>query len=256
MKHLKNEILFTIKDGQETHQIVCFPYLGGYANSFLDLMQQVNVSKEVEVLAINPPGHGTSTQKPIEDIRIMAELYSNEIKDIIKPNCVFFGYSMGGTVAYFVAQHLMKQGMCRGNLSLVISSSDTPNDFKTKSYSSLTDDMLLEHMATYGGFPDELINEKKLLAYFLPAFRADFKVLETAAHLDAEALDIPCYLMLGDDDKIVQVGSAINWTRHFNGNLKISLIKGGTHMMIHNQMQDTAYALKQILSQIDDRYVS
>jgi len=244
-----SEILCRLKEGDGSQQLICFPYLGGYSNIFQELISEINFDTGTEVWAINPPGHGLDTQEPFEDINKMLDLYCAEITKISKPNCVFFGYSMGGIVAYFAVQRLIRQLDFHGGfLSLIISSCTTPQEFGMKSYSVMSDDMLLNHMLSYDGLSKELINERALLTYFLPVFRADFRVLETASGLDFESLNVPVYYLLGDSDKFVPIEMVTKWSRYFVGKLNTCIIKGGTHMMIHDQMHSVARTIERILS--------
>ena len=243
-----SELLHLIKEGGGSNQLICFPYLGGYSNSFIELANELKLDDGTEILAINPPGHGPDTQTPFDDINKMLDVYCAEIQKKIKQNCTFFGYSMGGIIAYFTAQRLLRQGNnCCASLSLIISSSNTPQEYGGKKYSSMSDDELLEQMISYGGFPEDILREKELLTCFLPVFRADFRVMETASELEYEKLDIPIYIFLGDNDKSVPFNSLIQWNRYFKRDMSICLIKCGSHMMIHEQVSSVARMIERIL---------
>jgi len=243
-----SETLRKLREGEGSQQLICFPYLGGHSSKFLELIEEIKFDNETEVWGINPPGHGLDIQKPFEDISRMLDLYCTEIAKIIKPNCIFFGYSMGGIVAYFAVQRLLRQrDNYNGSLSLIISSCSTPQEFGVQSYSAMSDDMLLNRMIDYDGLPEDVINVKELLVYYLPVFRADFRVLETASLLDYDKLDIPTYFLLGDNDRFVSIDMIIKWSRYFQGELNTCVIRGGSHMMIHDQMLSVARAIERIL---------
>lgn len=245
---MQNKTFHQLKKGQGKWQLICFPYLGGYANSFFELANTLD--EELEVWAANPPGHGGCSLNPLEDIDSVLDLYFTELREIIKPGCMFFGHSMGGIIAYFLAQRILEseEYTAKPNI-LVLSACNTPCDFKTKNYSNLPNGELIDQIISYDGIPDELIKEKSLLEYFLPVFRADFKVLETSAALDYKPLDIPAYFLWGENDKIVPIDSAVQWLKYFKQELKMISIEAGSHMFIHKQAGVVAKYLDQLIRQ-------
>lgn len=245
---MNNKLFYRLKAGSEEKQVICFPYLGGYANSFLDLSNALG--EDVELWALNPPGHGGCAMQPLEDIEVLLDLYEKEIQEILRPNCVFFGHSMGGIMAYFLTQHLLQsQNSLAESITLVLSSCNTPSDFQGKNYSNLSNDNLIDHLISYDGIPEELINEKNLLEFFLPIFRADFKVLETSATHDYTPLNIPVYVLWGESDKIVPIESIAQWSKYFRNEVNLIPIENGSHMFIYDKANVVAKHLEDIIFQ-------
>ncbi len=243
---MENKIFHQLKIGKGKQQLICFPYLGGYANSFFELAGKLD--EDIEVWAANPPGHGGCSLEPLVDINSLLELYFEELKTVIKPQSVFFGHSMGGVIAYFLAQSILgSEKYTVKPAALVLSACNTPCDFKTKTYSSLSDDKLIEHLISYDGISEELINEKSLLEFFLPVYRADFKVLETSSARDLKPMEIPVYFMWGEKDKIVPIDSTVQWLRYFKNEINIIPIEEGSHMFIYDKSTVVAEHLKDIV---------
>jgi external thioesterase TEII len=243
---MKKNIFHQLKTSEGGRQLICFPYLGGYANSFFELTSILG--EDLDVWAANPPGHGVCNLEPMQDIKILLDLYCEELLSILKPDSVFFGHSMGGIVAYFLAQRILNSDeFTTKSITLILSACNTPSDFKTKQYSKLSNDDLIEHLISYDGISDELINEKSLLEYFVPIFRADFNVLETSATLDYKPLDIPIYFLWGENDKIVPFDSIIHWSKYFVNELTIIPIENGTHMFIQDKVNAVAEHLVEIM---------
>ncbi|MHB8062130.1 MAG: thioesterase II family protein [Ruminiclostridium sp.] len=244
-----NKIFHQLKKGDGKRQIICFPYLGGYANSFYELSSKL--SEDIELWTVNPPGHGGCTLEPLEDINSMLDLYYEELQTIIKSDSVFFGHSMGGIVAYFLAQRIfsseeytVKPG------TLVLSACNSPCCFQDNTYSCLPDDKLIEHLILYNGILEQLTNEKSLLEFFLPVYRADFKVLETSSTLDYKPIGIPVYFMWGERDKIVPIDSVTQWLRYFKNEINIIPIDEGKHMFINDKATVVADHLENIISKV------
>lgn len=229
-----SNLFYQLKKSEGEQQIICFPYLGGFKNSFYNLGNAFN--KEIDIWAANPPGHGGSKLNLIEDINELVDLYYTELKDIIKPQCIFFGHSMGGVIAYFLTQKIISLNEYKYKpKSLVLSACSTPSDFYIKKYSNLSDDELINQLSSYGGIPTEILDEKDFLNCLLPVFRADYRILESASKCDYINLDVPTYLLWGEKDKIVTIDLVTQWSNYFNNVLEIIPIKDGNHMFIYDK---------------------
>ena len=90
-----------------------------------------------------------------------------------------FGHSMGGIIAFLLAQRIIKCDDCPSKpKALVLSACNAPMEFDHKHYSVLSDDDLIKHLFSYNGISEELLGEKSLINYFLPVYRSDFRLLE------------------------------------------------------------------------------
>ena len=244
---MKKKIFYQLKEGKGKHQIICFPYLGGYINAFSKLVNEMD--DDIEVWTANPPGHGTNKSELLVDINSLLDLYYKELQTIIKPNCMFFGHSMGGIIAYFLTQKILESKAydLRPD-ALILSACNTPVEFKTNGYSFLPEDKLIKHLIKYDGLPKELLNEKALLQFFLPVFRADFKILESSVSLDYKPIDMPVYFMWGENDRAVQLDSILEWKDYFENEINIMPVKDGTHMFINDKADIAAKCIKDIIS--------
>jgi external thioesterase TEII len=238
-----------IKKGKTSRQLICFPYLGGYVNSFLPLANIL--SENIEVWSLNLPGHGVSNQKPLKDIFSVLDLCFQLLQTTIKSDYVFFGHSMGGIIAYFLAHRILGSQQYPIKPScLVLSACSVPTEFATKNYSNLSDADLLEQLLSYDGTPEELIQEKSLLEHFLPIFRADFEILESSASCEFKPLDIPAYFLWGETDKIVSIDTCLKWSKYFLRDLKLVPVPNGSHLFVHDQRHWVANQLQNIIDEV------
>jgi medium-chain acyl-[acyl-carrier-protein] hydrolase len=104
------------------------------------------------------------------------------------------GHSMGSCVAFEVCLELQRRGLAANALPRLLFASGSrapswrmaehPNAImrvaqeKTPSY-SLSDDDFLLHLASLGGTPQEVLENRELMEYCLPFLRADFEVIDT-----------------------------------------------------------------------------
>ena len=77
-----------LKSSIKGKQIFCFPYLGGYANSFYDLAK--NLSDDIDVWSLNLPGHGSSKCKPVESLEVLLDQCLQSIKPLVSGEYVAF----------------------------------------------------------------------------------------------------------------------------------------------------------------------
>lgn len=245
-----NEIIHKIKNGTSKNQLVCFPFLGGYANSYYELA--LELPRNIEVLSINPPGHGSCQKKPLHTLDEMIDLYYDKLKSHLKENCIFFGHSMGAIVAFFLVNKVMESEDYPVKPSgLIISASNSPDFFKHSRIASMSDNDLLEHMFAMGGIQEELRAEKTLLEYFTPIFRADFSALES---IDTKKyispIQIPSYQFFGSRDKIVNTESIRKWHSYFSQGLDEFIIDGG-HMYVKQNAPEVAKIIEQIFTKLE-----
>ena len=234
----KNQLFYRLSHG--VNQAICFPYLGGYANTYQKLAEMLDCN--VELWAANPPGHGGSKAALVEDIDELIDNYASEVVRIMRPGCVFFGHSMGGTIAYFLAQRLtgMQSSGAVAPKAVIISACGAPSVFKNSRISRLPDRGLIDQLMSYGAMPKEVLDEPEFLKTLLPVFRADYRVLESAAHKDLPPLNIPTYLLWGQKDDAVPISALLQWTRYLKCRPIIWPIKGAEHMFIHSMVEEVA----------------
>lgn len=245
---MNNKIFHQLKEGYDK-QLICFPYLGGYINSYFKLANYL--SDKIEVWSSNPPGHGSSSSEPLRDVHSLLDLYFCELKKIVKSPYILFGHSMGAIVAYFLAQKIFNSAQYPIKpTALVLSASNTPAYFDDKKISALPNDKLIERILIDGGIRDVIIKEKTLVEYFIPIYRADFMILESAAMLDYEPLDVPVYFLWGENDKIVSFDEIIKWSNYFINKINLIPVKNGNHMFIDDQTNTIAKKIDYIFKQV------
>jgi external thioesterase TEII len=243
-----NDVLFyEMKKGTSNKQIIFFPYLGGMVSSFHNLISKLDM--DVSIWCANPPGHGNSKRDLVEDIDIVADMYFEELKNIMMPECTYFGHSLGGIVAYYVAHRTMNSKEHAGKLkSLILSACDAPNTMRHKKTSELRDDKLLELIVSYGAMPKEIIQEKSLIEFFLPIFRADYKILESAAAKEPIIpLDVSAFLLWGENDPEQPVNPLPKWLPYLRNGAEVFVIEKGEHLFINSHPAEVSECIRKIL---------
>ncbi|MBR2563479.1 MAG: thioesterase [Paenibacillus sp.] len=236
-----------LQKGQGNRQLICFPYLGGYAQSFYPLVPYL---PDTEIWAFTPPGHGMNAEQPLEHMQQLVDLYIKELLPIIEPGATLFGHSLGGIAAYYVAERIQKElPDVAQTLRLVLSACNTPADCGVNRYDQMSDDQLIHQLFSYDGLPKELIHEKELLQYFMPVIRADFRMLESAATLEYQPISLPVLYLRGERDNAVPLQSVLKWEPYFDVPMKLQTIREGTHMFVMHHPATVACYLTSFMTQ-------
>ena len=170
-----NTAVQIIKKANVPLQMVMFPFGGGSGYSYMELIKEVEA--HAEILVINPPGRLLDRVKPLESIEDMVNLYVKELRPLLKPNCLFFGHSIGGIVSYETLKALQKEFEIK---KMVISNINPPHRAKDNVdlHSDMDKEALIQKSIDLGGMPQLFKNEPELLEMFIGGLRADLKALE------------------------------------------------------------------------------
>ncbi|MEO4052744.1 thioesterase domain-containing protein [Solibacillus sp. CAU 1738] len=246
---------FKSKEGNKG-QLICFPYLGGYVNSFYEIVRAL--SEDVEIWVANPPGHFGSQLELISDINELISLYSQDISKIIRPGSAFFGHSMGGIVSYFLLERMIQNQEKILPKTLILSASVAPSSFANKQYSKFSDEDLIKQIQVYGGMPEAVLKDKELMKIMLPIFRADYGILESSAKAPYKKIDIETHLLWGENDKSENFSSAIMWNDYLVQDLNVTSMKSAEHMFIHNMENEVVKYINQFMNlevmKVKDRF--
>lgn len=163
---------------------------------------------------------------------------------------------MGAIVAYFLLQKILfSEPRAIKPAALILSASLAPSYFSERQISGLTDHALLAHLQMYGGIPEEIIKEKSLIEYFLPTYRADFKILESAATSPYQPIECPVYYFWGEEDNIVSLKDALKWRSYFQSDIQFVSLAGASHMFIASKAYEIAKNIEDFFTDCEEQAV-
>jgi len=229
--------LFTKMKAGNQGRLFCFPYLGGYVNSFGDLIQSFH--HNLEVWVANPPGHLGSNLNLVSDIDTLTNLYYEEIGSLISEKSCFLGHSMGGVVAFSLINKIAANRKLPLPEKLILSATSMPDTFAEKQYSSFSDDDLVEVLKSYGGLPAPLLANGELMDIMRPIFRADYKILESAA-AKLQKIDVETLILWGENDRVETIENAYLWRNLLRRGLNVVTLKKASHLFIHDRAAEVA----------------
>ncbi|MDX1378154.1 MAG: thioesterase domain-containing protein [Anaerolineales bacterium] len=212
-------------------RIFIFPYAGG-GPSACSKWNALFPAK-IDVQIAHYPGRGSRhNETPIKSIPILIVELSNAIKPLLDKPFVFFGHSLGGTVAFEVTRILRQNGLPQPD-SLFISACGAPQILDLQpAIHSLPDDKFVAVLNELNGIPQEILQNQEMLNLFLPTLRADFELMETYKYTHNEPLNCPIVALGGLDDERVSRERLEGWATQTNARFESKYFEGG-HFFIN-----------------------
>jgi pyochelin biosynthetic protein PchC len=228
-------------------RLLCFPHAGGTANYFRPWAAALPAAG-VELLAVRYPGREDRFQEPlVSSAAELADSIAEAASSLIDAPLVFFGHSMGGTVAFETARRLTGHPELQ---ALFLSSRPAPGHEVMRGLATASEADLIANLTELGGTNQEFIQHPDLLELVLPVLRNDYALVD-AYRLEPghPKLELPVTAYLGDSEKHVDEIGMRAWAEHTNGRFAVRSFPGG-HFYLADYTQEL---LNDMLSRLDLR---
>ncbi|MFF1612362.1 thioesterase II family protein [Amycolatopsis sp. NPDC058278] len=223
-------------------RIVCFPHAGGAAPFFHSLSQAL--SGDFEVLSLQYPGRQDRRSEPfIDDIHVLADRVAKVLCRWTDRPLIFFGHSMGATLAYETALRLEPVGA--GPTALFVSSRRSPNAVPVELVHLRDDRGLLDEVKGLSGTESWMFDDPEIVEMILPVLRNDYRAVETYRHRPHRPLACPIFALVGDRDPKVAVDDMRDWRNFSAAGFELNVFPGG-----HFYLTDNQEAVVQLLSRV------
>jgi surfactin synthase thioesterase subunit len=220
-------------DPEARLRLICFPHAGASASAYFRWAQAFPAG--IEVVSVQYPGRAERSREAVPGS--MSELVAG-IRDALLPDIeqpyALFGHSMGAAVAYETALALHEAGRPEGDEPRhLFLSGRTPTgpDLAVHITSGDDDDeqAVIAALHSFAGTPSDLLADKEARDAFLPAFTADWRLLDAYQPSPATVppqLTCPVTALTGSHDLLTDIRGAARWSAVTSGPFGLSVFPG------------------------------
>lgn len=231
--------------------LFCFHHAGGTAATYRPWTLKPDDS--VIVVCVELPGKGTRrAEKMVLDFKELLPELSGEIVDVSRDrDIVLYGHSMGAAMAFYTAHYMGKylNRRCQKNIVAGRQAPDQENPYEFKTY--MNDDALIEELVRYQATPKEVLENKELLSFILPALRQDYILNESLVYRE-EVLDIPIAAHAGTRDHEANAEIMNLWKDMTTGTFRLQLFDGSHFFPIDSGDSYKDIVIQEAISKMED----
>ncbi|MFE2728093.1 thioesterase II family protein [Kitasatospora sp. NPDC059327] len=237
--------VFTPRPGAE-FRLVCFPYAGGSASAFRGWANLLPPT--IEVVAVQYPGRQDRFDEPcMEDMAELADRIAFAATHRLRGPLVFFGHSLGASVAYETARRLERQVSPPTVVRLFASARSAPDSPRRRNLLFQSDELLMDYVRELGGSGAAVLEVEELRRLALPTLRSDFALAHGYSYSPGAPLTCPITAIAGERDPSFTPEDAELWRRHTAGDFDTRVMPGD-HFYLEEAPQDLAAFLTEQLS--------
>jgi medium-chain acyl-[acyl-carrier-protein] hydrolase len=179
-------------------RLFCIPYAGGNPEIFLPWADYL--SPRVELLAVRLPGHGPRIADPPCDQwdALLADILEGLASYLGEPHA-FFGHCFGGRLAYELAHLACSAGHAQTK-RLFVSACRSPDTQHAGRYVHELPDAEFMEVLRQRGASDEILHNKSVMRYVLPAVRNEIRLAELWNNRHQTAVKVPITAIYATDD--------------------------------------------------------
>lgn len=214
-------------------RLFCFPYAGG--SSAIFRLWPPELPPAVELFGVQLPGRGHRVPEPLRtNVRELADEIAEHLSPLFcEMPFVFFGHSMGATLAFEVAIRIAKNPEAKPAL-IIASGRQAPHilDRDAPTY-NLPDEQIINELKRLNGTPKEILECEEMMKLMVPVIRADFEAIQTYRYVASPRLECPLVIFGGVADVDIPREDLEGWATHTSSTCTIRMFPGN-HFFLHS----------------------
>ncbi|MBJ9975367.1 thioesterase [Pseudomonas sp. S75] len=219
-------MLFTTPPDPDKLNVLCFPYAGGNA----DFYNRWNprLPDDICFHAVQLPGRGKHIELPlIGTMELLITLLMDELTLFRHCRVALLGTSMGGWIAFQLAQHLQMAGHCVQPQCLILCSTAHP-DYRVHlpDLSGLDRASAIERLGIFNPGCLSVLGNPELADIFLPILRADLNLCRRWRFQARPVLSCDMLAYHGASDRIVDYAMMPAWSTLTRGVFTLDRVHG------------------------------
>lgn len=222
---------------EATSRLFCFPYAGSGASVFA--AWQRHLPSAVELVALHLPGHEERLREsPFRCLDPLVDALISALAPCLDLPYAFYGHSMGGWVAFYLARRLRQARMKKPTHLFVGASRAPQTPSRHPVIHALGRDEFIAHVCErYSEIPAVILNDRDMLDIMIQMLQADFAVFETTEYRAGDPLDIPISAYAGDADQAVTPAEMEGWRVHTRSAFSLEVLPGD-HFFLKSGARD------------------
>ncbi|MDH6133787.1 surfactin synthase thioesterase subunit [Kitasatospora sp. MAA4] len=214
-------------------RLVCFPHAGGSAPFFHPV--SAHFAPRVDVISLQYPGRQDRRREPcVESLHTLADLVTDELLTLDERPTVFFGHSMGATLAFETAWRLEQKGRCAPK-AVIASGRRGPSTTRLETVHHRDDDGILSELRLLNGTNPQLLGDEEIVRMAMPAIRGDYRAIESYRCEADRRLRCPITVLTGESDPRTSLAEAQAWSVHTEGAFRLEVFSGGHFFIADHQ---------------------
>ncbi|MEN5151250.1 thioesterase [Pseudomonas orientalis] len=219
-------MLITTQPSLNKLNLICFPYAGGNSNFYIRWSKQLGNDNVIH--PVHLPGRGNNIKTPsLSDIDYLVNILSRELSAFQDMRFAFVGTSMGGWIAYHLAQKLSRLHPPLFPECLVLCSTASPEyRVALPDLDDVDADTALSRIERFNPACMKTLRHPELASLFLPVLQADFKLCRDWRFEKNPRLNCPIIAFHGDQDSLVSKEMMSNWNTLTDQSFELTQVKG------------------------------
>jgi surfactin synthase thioesterase subunit len=207
-------------------RLLCLPHAGGGPSAYRPWKE--GLPPFVELHAAHLPGREARIQEqPPESLAGVVEALGSELKGMPPMPAVLFGHSLGALIGFELVHALRREDRPLP-ARLMVSGARAPQlPYPHRLLHRMNDSELTQAMLRYSGTPAVVAKDPEMMRIFLPAIRADFRLLETYVYRSLPPLPVPIDGLAGESDDIVLPEEVAGWRAQTSAGFSMARFGGG-----------------------------